>query len=455
MAQAADFWGRKWFLVVLTALGVVGAIIVSRAQSIGILLFGFTVLGCGLGCQSMCYSVVSEVVPRKYRVLAQSSLNISSGIAALIAVGMAGGLLRNNNADNYRIYWYVSAGMFACGALGVFIGYHPPPRELQVTLTIRQKLRTLDWVGYVLSTSGVVLICVALQWSDNPYSWSNVHILATFLIGVAILAIFLGYEWRVKVDGLLDHRLFKHRNFSLGLLAAFIEGIAFFTANNYFIYELSLLFDISFLKACLHFMIVFFTAMAFSILSGAYATRGKEVRGPIIGGYCCLLIFNALMASAKLSIASANLWAYSIFAGIGLGILLNNLYSIIQLATPRDMISITSGLAVAVRSLGGAVGVAVNTAIFSSTLRSKYASGIAAAVLPLGFPSQNLGELLAALATGDSQAIASVTGATPAVTRAAVLGMKEAYILAFRNVWIAGASFSAAGAICRLLSYVL
>ena len=185
---------------------------------------------------------------------------------------------------------------------------------------------------------------MALQWMNNPYKWPNAHILATFLVGIVLLAIFFGYEWRMKVNGLLDHRLFRHRNFPLGLTAAFIEGLAFFTAINYFIYELRLLFDMSFLQACLHFMIVFITAMVFAVLGGTHSTWRKEMRGPIVGGYAALLIFNSLMATATPGTARANLWAYPIFGGIGLGILLTNLFSISQLATPPDMISVTSGL---------------------------------------------------------------------------------------------------------------
>ena len=36
VSQAADYWGRKWFLVILTSFGAVGAIIVSRATSVSI-----------------------------------------------------------------------------------------------------------------------------------------------------------------------------------------------------------------------------------------------------------------------------------------------------------------------------------------------------------------------------------------------------------------------------------
>lgn len=34
VSQAADYWGRRWLLIILTMLGCVGTIITSRANSV-------------------------------------------------------------------------------------------------------------------------------------------------------------------------------------------------------------------------------------------------------------------------------------------------------------------------------------------------------------------------------------------------------------------------------------
>lgn len=44
ITQVADYWGRKWFLVVLSALGFVGATMVTRAQNVALLIAGFKVM---------------------------------------------------------------------------------------------------------------------------------------------------------------------------------------------------------------------------------------------------------------------------------------------------------------------------------------------------------------------------------------------------------------------------
>lgn len=36
VCQAADYWGRRWFLIILTCFGVVGCIVTSRTNSVSL-----------------------------------------------------------------------------------------------------------------------------------------------------------------------------------------------------------------------------------------------------------------------------------------------------------------------------------------------------------------------------------------------------------------------------------
>jgi MFS family permease len=201
VSQMADYWGRKWILVVLTLLGCIGAILVSRAQSVGTVIAGFTLVGMNVGAQPILYAVASEILPRRQRGWALTTLNMSVSIGGVIALVMGGALLDGGKVENYRIYFYIVIGFYAVAFLGCLLFYNPPPRELQVSLTFSEKLQKLDWVGYALFAPGLTLFSVALSWSQNPYSWSDVHILATFVIGVVMVIAFGVYEWRFKMDG--------------------------------------------------------------------------------------------------------------------------------------------------------------------------------------------------------------------------------------------------------------
>ncbi|KAF9774801.1 hypothetical protein IL306_007166 [Fusarium sp. DS 682] len=442
IGQAADYWGRKTILVFLPLTGVAGSIIISRAYSSGTIIAGFAILGANYGCQSLSLAVMSEILPRDNRPMAQAVGNISSGIGAILAIFMGGGLLQDGNIDNYRIFWYITAGIYAIASLGCFIGYSPPPRELQVTLTTSQKLKRLDWGGYALLGPALILFCIALSWSQNPYSWDSVNILAPFLIGAVLLIVFIIYELRFKRDGMLNIDLWQHRNFGIAMFIIFVEGIAFIAANSYFAFQVSLVYDASLLSAGGNFALMFVATSIFSPLFGSWSSKRKVLRIPLIIGALLLLVFFILLATSTIDTPRYAFWVYTIVGGTGLGSLLPLSMAASQFATPPELIALTSSMMICVRSLGGSIGLAINNAVIHSAL-DKELPKVAAAALPLGLPASSLGDLIQALASQNKQAIATVPGITPQIAEAVVRGMKKAYVVAFRNSWIVSAAFSA------------
>ncbi|KAK0628355.1 hypothetical protein B0T17DRAFT_614287 [Bombardia bombarda] len=61
----ADYWGRKWFLVILTLFGAVGSLIVAQAESINTAIAGFSVIRIAFSVQPLLHVVTSEVLPRR------------------------------------------------------------------------------------------------------------------------------------------------------------------------------------------------------------------------------------------------------------------------------------------------------------------------------------------------------------------------------------------------------
>lgn len=217
LSQMADYWGRKWLLVVLTLLGCIGTIMVSRATNVGMVIAGCALVGMNVGAQPILYAVASEVLPRKHRGWAVTTLNLSVAIGGIVALAMAGALLNDGKATNFRIYFYVVTAFYGVAFLGCLCFYNPPLREQQISLTFAEKLRKLDWIGYALLVPGLTLFSVGMSWAQNPYPWSDVRILSTFIIGVAMVIAFGIFEWRFKKDG-----MFRAQN-DLCYLLAFLN----------------------------------------------------------------------------------------------------------------------------------------------------------------------------------------------------------------------------------------
>lgn len=449
ISQAADYWGRKWFLVVLTAFGIAGTIVVSRANSIGMAIAGFSLSGFSFSAQPLVHAVPSEVLPRKWRPWAQASINIFAAVGGVFGLLVGGQLTRNGNNDGFRPFFYITAAIYAVATVLCAVLYNPPPRDLQKEFSTMQKLRQLDWIGYGILICGLVLFSLGLSWAQNPYPWTSANVLAPFLVGSVLAIIFILYESLGRKDGMVHHGLFKHRNFALALVCIFVEGVIFFAANNYFAFEVSVLGSQDPLVVGLHYSVMFYVMSVSALGAGVYCSWRKSLRGPLVFSFACFLGFNGAMTSVKSTTSPAVLWGLPALLGAGVGISIVALLTVAQLSTPPALIAIASGLMISIRSLGASVAVAIYNAIFNHTFGANLAPKVASATLALGLPESSLGELIAALLARDSAALGQIDGVTPEIIGSAVAAVTDTYVAAFRNVWVSAACFSVVPLICK------
>lgn len=443
LAHAVDFWGRKWILVGFSASGFVGLLIISRANSIGAAITGFCFSGLAFGPSFAVYAIVSEILPRKNRAMAQAAIQMATGLGAIVAILVAGALLRHNDVLNFRVYYYISAAIYGVSTILLVVAYRPPPRQLQVTLTFWQKLQSMDWAGILLLTTGSCLFDVSLISIGNPHPFVSAQNLTLFVLGIVILMVFVLHGIFIKTDGLLHHKLFRNRNFVIVLFVIFTEGLMFFTINSYLIVEQLVLKRENAWDASLRYLMVFLFILIFAFLTGLYTTYTKRIADPLILGFAVMLVFAALMTTVTHVTTVSKMYGLAVLAGIGDGAIFVNLAVAAQMATPRDMIALTTGLFIAARGLGGVVIIPVNTAVFGHTLSQHLVPDIASAVLPLGLPAKQLGKLVEALVAGNATLIETVPGATRPIIGAATDGLLEAYATSYRMVWFVTLAFIA------------
>ena len=226
-SQAADYFGRKWLLVIASIFGFIGALILSRANTMGQAIAGQSISSILYIGQPILFAVGSEILPRKFRPIAQGGLNAAGAVGAMVGI-LGGSALTKASISGWRTYWYIVAAMLAVSAVLLAVLYRPPPRPLQKSLTLKEKLGRLDWVAYLLLAIGLVLFTMGLSWGLNPYPWSNAHVLGPLLVGAAFFIALVVHQTFFKKDGLVHHDLFKKdRNFAVALGCFFADGIIF------------------------------------------------------------------------------------------------------------------------------------------------------------------------------------------------------------------------------------
>lgn len=360
-SHAADYWGRKWFLIIPTVLGGVGSIIVSRASSIGMCISGFTVIGIAFGSQPLLHTVTSEVLPRRWRGYGQAADMVSNSTGSIFGLLIGGALNRTSDptSDGFRYYFYIAMAIYLAAAVICFFAYNPPQTELQRELSFREKLGKLDWIGYLFLAAGLVLFCVALSFFKNPFEFGDPHVAATFAVGLVLALALVGYETFFKKDGMFHHGLFTgNRNFSVSLFCVFAEGMAFFAANNYFAFQVGVLYETDAVLVGTRYSIMLIAACVGAVLTGWYCAVYKKVRWVTVLAFLIFTAFFACMANTNLE-TDRPVWGYPVLLGFALGMTLTTLVTVAQLSIPPELISIASGLIISIRSLGGTIGIAI------------------------------------------------------------------------------------------------
>lgn len=79
------FQARKYILIGAAAFAVVGSAIAPGSTQIIRLIVAQTLIGIGLAAAPLSYAVPSEILPRKWRPVAQALINTTGSMGAVTA----------------------------------------------------------------------------------------------------------------------------------------------------------------------------------------------------------------------------------------------------------------------------------------------------------------------------------------------------------------------------------
>lgn len=191
-------------------------------------------------------------------LVAQAMFNFSAMAGAIVGPLLMGALVRANPHSGWRTYYvcpcpcpglpilwtdgnqWIEMGVWALAAACVVLGYRPPQRHTKYDhLSWFQKLAQLDIIGSVLFTIGLTLFLVGIGLGGGLYPWKSAPVLSTLIIGICVLIVFAGYEWKGTKTGIFHHDLFRAemsqgRNFAILLCLMLVEGILMYAFVVFF-----------------------------------------------------------------------------------------------------------------------------------------------------------------------------------------------------------------------------
>ncbi|KAF2112843.1 siderophore iron transporter [Lophiotrema nucula] len=447
VGRLSDIFGRRWFMIAGSVLGIIGSIICVTAQNIDTILGGTVFIGLAGAVQTSFSFVLMELVANKHRAVLTGALFLTTcplaAFGPLIARSLAA-----YTAFGWRWNYILNLISNTIALVLFYICYHPPTHsQLHEGRSMRQELKELDWGGIVLFTGGLTSFVLGLSWGGGLYPWASYHVLVPLILGFCILTAFAFYEiYMPNKYPLIPMKLFTNGRYMA------LVGVA--SVASMFYYSLTVIWPqmITALYETDQIMI--------GLMSGTLG--GSIAFGQVVGGGTIRfgyghwqLQFSAVAMCAFIGAMAATDASTRTLAIVmcALGAFAVGIVEVVAIVAvpftvaPGDL-GLASGLLGSCRSTLGSVA----TAVFSSVLTTTKGKEIPPRLLRLAeqdsLSQTSISALLKAGLLGATATLAKIPGISADRVRDYVVAVRDGNVKAYHMVFYSSLAFGGIAVAC-------
>ncbi|HUB67732.1 MAG TPA: MDR family MFS transporter [Candidatus Methylacidiphilales bacterium] len=358
--KLSDMYGRKRLFFTAIIIFLIGSILCGTAQTMLQLIVFRAIQGLGAGgLITLAQTTVGDLIAPRERGRYQGLFGAVFA-ACSVAGPLLGGVITDTLSWRWIFYVNLPVGAAALCLIAVGLRHH-----------CRSVTHRIDYAGAGLLTCGTVSLLLLLSWGGVVYPWFSPAILA-LACAVPLFYGLLAVEECRAAEPILPPRLFRNPVFTISVSVTGLNAMALFGSLVFLPLFFQLVLGASPSHAGLMMAPMMGGVIAASVAGGRLVSAtGRYKIFPILGliaGFCgfCTLAW-AARADASLAVIEAAL----VLLGCGLGLVMPNLTVALQNSVERSDMGVATSVTAFIRSLGGALGVAVAGAVVAFRLRCK------------------------------------------------------------------------------------
>ncbi|KAI4863261.1 MFS general substrate transporter [Hypoxylon rubiginosum] len=364
LGQFCNVFGRRWLMLLVTALFMLGSGICGGATSGAMLIAGRAVQGAGSGGIIMIVEIVlGDMVPLRQRG------NYLAVILAVYTVGMTlgpfiGGAIVETTTWRWVFYINLPIGGVALVVLYLFLHVNYNKSE-----TVMQKLRRIDWVGNGVLMAGTIAMLYALAYAGGKYAWTAWQVLFPLILGFVLIVICAIWEtYGPAAEPVIPPKLLKHRTSLIVAITTFLHSILVF----WILYFLPISFQAVLLfspeRTGVALLPLTLIALPGAALSAMAVSRWGKFKMLHLVGFAIFTLGFGLYSMQWEGTTTAEWATFQSISALGGGIVLDTLLPAFQAPVPESDQAATTATWCFIRTVGNVWGVAIPATIFNNRI---------------------------------------------------------------------------------------
>ena len=360
--RIADSIGKIKVFKFGSVLFILGSIVCGLSSDLPFLLIGRMVQAIGASmAMATNNGIITQSFPLRERGYALGYIGSFVSIGAIAGPGI-GGMILGHFHWSY-IFWI----NIPIGLIALVLGYINLPKTEK---TNPSKFDTKGFLAYFVT----LIAFFSAIFIGQSVGFSNPYIIATFVFAVIVFLGFLHIEKTVS-QPMIELKIFKNHNFTLGLVAGFLIFVTNFFFNVLSPFYLENALGIAASTAGYILMAYPLVQVVVAPISGKLSAKVNPIILTIVG---LVVIEIAQLGYLSFNI-NTSIWFILIFIGLnGLG---NGLFQapnntmIMSSVEPKEL-GIAGGLNALSRNLGMIIGVSLSTTVLFLSMSKFYGKSV-------------------------------------------------------------------------------
>lgn len=450
VGRLTDVFGRRYIFIGGSVIGLIGSIFASQVQTVEQLIGASVMLGVAGGIQINYFWAISEIVPMKFRYLANMVIyatSVTTWMGPKIAYDF-----QTQTPVHWRGGYYLLIALNALSVAAWYFFYHPPTfRMLHRRKASKELLVTFDWVGLGLFIAGSVIFLAALNWGGSRYPWNSVEVISTLVAGAVGMALFILWEIYLPrrskdIIPFVTMHYFKNFPFIAITVMTGIGASAYYGFSAIWPALVNRVYPGMSQSKTGNMLCLVVLSFVFSQMLGNVVAHYMGPKPTII---VAMMIAGPLLACVAIDPMNMTLTSTMIFLGcFSLGIMEGCALttSTFPLRTQEE-IGTAGGLSNTIRLFISNVAVAAYTTTRENRLAKTIPANVSPAAINAGLPSTSVPQLLKALAGGLALNSTTVPGINTEIETVSRFAFRVANAQAYRTVFLVSLTFTGPGMI--------